>query len=90
MESNTQPLEAFVSAIAAEVVRRMEPRIAAITPHVIQPALLTVRQAGDYLGRSEASIQHMIFDKDLPVVRSGRRVHLRRADLDRWIDQSTY
>ena len=70
--------------------RRIEPRIAAITPNVIQPALLTVKQAGDYLGRSEASIQHMIFDKELPVVRSDRRVRLRRADLDKWIDENTY
>lgn len=90
MASNTQPIDALVSAIAAEVVRQIEPKIAAMTPNVIQPALLTVKQAGEYLGRSEASIQHMIFDKELPVVRSGRRVHLRRIDLDRWIDSNTY
>jgi DNA-binding MarR family transcriptional regulator len=28
--------------------------------------------------------------RQLPVVKVGRRVHLRRTDLDRWIDQNTY
>jgi len=43
-----------------------------------------------YLGRSEQSVQHLIFQKDLPVVRSGRRVHLHRRDLDDWIEKNTY
>ena len=89
-QHNEQPLAALVSAIAAEVVRQMEPRLANLTPNVIQPALLTVKQAGAYLGRSEQSVQHLIFEKQIPVVRSGRRVHLRRADLDAWIEGNTY
>jgi excisionase family DNA binding protein len=89
MDSN-QPMTALVSAIAAEVVKQIEPRIASLTPNVIQPALLTVKQAGAYLGRSEQAVQHLIFEKQIPVVRSGRRVHLRRTDLDRWIDENTY
>jgi excisionase family DNA binding protein len=87
---NNQPLAALVSAIAAEVVKQMEPKLVGLTPNVIQPALLTVKQAGAYLGRSEQSVQHLIFEKQIPVVRSGRRVHIRRADLDRWIDSNTY
>lgn len=89
MDSN-QSMNALVIAIAAEVVRQIEPRIKAITPHVIQPALLSVQQAGAYLGRSEQAVQHLIFDNEIPVVRHGRRVHLRRVDLDKWIDSNTY
>jgi excisionase family DNA binding protein len=89
MDSN-QPMTALVSAIAAEVVKQIEPRIASLTPNVIRPALLTVKQAGAYLGRSEQSIQHLIFERQLPVVRYGRRVHLRRSDLDKWIDSNSY
>ncbi len=80
----------LITAIAAEVVRQLEPKLAAMTPRVIQPALLTVKEAGVYLGRTEQSVQHLIFGKQLPVVRVGRRVHLRRSDLDRFIDQNTY
>jgi len=90
LQDRDQPLAALVSAIAAEVVKQIEPKLASLTPNVIQPALLTVKQAGDYLGRTEQSVQHLIFEKQIPVVRSGRRVHLRRTDLDRWIEGNTY
>jgi excisionase family DNA binding protein len=50
--------------------------------------LLDVKQAAVYLGRSEQAIQHMIFQKDLPVVRVGRRVHLHRTDLDAFIERN--
>jgi excisionase family DNA binding protein len=47
-----------------------------------------VKQAAIYLGRTEQSVQHLIFDHDLPVVRHGRRVHLHRSDLDAWIEKN--
>ena len=84
------PLSALVTAIAAEVMRQIEPRLARITPNVIQPALLNVKRAAAYLGRSEQALQHLIFEKRIPVVRDGRRVHLKRKDLDDWIESNTY
>jgi excisionase family DNA binding protein len=54
----------------------------------VQPMLLDVKQAAIYLGRSEQSIQHMIFERRIPVVRDGRRVHLHRPDLDAWIEKN--
>jgi excisionase family DNA binding protein len=80
----------LISAIAAEVCRMIAPEIAKMTPSAIQPALLDVKQAAVYLGRTEQAIQHLIFDKELPVVRVGRRVHLHRPDLDRWIEKNKY
>jgi excisionase family DNA binding protein len=71
-------------------MKQLEPELARITPNVIQPALLSVKDAAIYLGRSEQSVQHLIFDKQLPVVRHGRRVHLKRSDLDKWIDSNIY
>ena len=56
----------------------------------VQPTLLNVKDAAVYLGRSEQAIQHLIFDKELPVVRVGRRVHLDRRDLDAWIEKNKY
>jgi excisionase family DNA binding protein len=52
--------------------------------------LLNVKQAAVYLGRTEQSVQHLIFQRDLPVVRMGRRVHLHRRDLDAWIEKNKY
>jgi len=83
-------MDALVSAIADEVIRKLTPKLAAATPNVILPALLTVNEAAAYLGRTEQSVQHLIFQRALPVVRIGRRVHLRRGDLDHWIDENTY
>jgi excisionase family DNA binding protein len=56
----------------------------------VQPVLLNVKQAAVYLGRTEQSVQHLIFQRDLPVVRMGRRVHLHRRDLDMWIEKNKY
>lgn len=50
--------------------------------------LLTVKEAAAYVGRTEQAVQHLIHKKELVVVRRGRRVHLDRADLDRWIDSN--
>ena len=41
----------------------------------VQPALFTVKEAATYVGRSEQAVQHLIFQRQLPVLRIGRRVH---------------
>ena len=84
-------LNLLVNAIAEQVVARVKPELAQIlqAPQV-QPVLLNVKDAAIYLGRSEQSVQHLIFQKDLPVVRLCRRVHLGRRDLDRWIEKNKY
>ena len=50
--------------------------------------LFTVKEAAAYIGRSEQAVQHMIHKRELVVVRKGRRVHLDRGDLDRWIESN--
>lgn len=81
-------MEILAKAVADEVAAKLKDQLA--RPHTIEPALLTVKQAAVYLGRSEQSVQHLIFQKDLPVVRAGRRVHLDRKDLDAWIEKNKY
>lgn len=78
----------IAEVLAEEILRRLKPELGKLTPVMVQPALLDVKQAGVYLGRTEQAIQHLIFDKELPVVRVGRRVHLDRKDLDRWIERN--
>ena len=82
------PIGALVSAIASEVIARVRSEIS--VPRTVQPILLSVKEAAIYLGRSEQAVQHLIFQKDLPVVRMGRRVHLDRRDLDVWIEKNKY
>jgi excisionase family DNA binding protein len=55
----------------------------------ITPRLLTVAQAATYLGRSKASVQHLVAQRRIPVVREGRRIFLDVRELDRWIAANT-
>lgn len=51
----------------------------------LKKRLLTVQEAGIYLGRSVPSVRELIWAGSLPIVKEGRRIHLDRYDLDKWI-----
>jgi excisionase family DNA binding protein len=90
MHPDASAFEGLARLLAIELVDRLRPEIARLASPSVQPALLTVKEAGVYLGRSEQAIQHLIFEKQLPVVRGGRRVHLHRRDLDAFIEKNKY
>jgi excisionase family DNA binding protein len=71
--------------LAIEIAAALKAEMNKLASPSVQPALLSVRQAALYIGRSEQALQHLIFQKEFPVVRNGRRVHLNRRDLDGWI-----
>lgn len=83
-------LDGLAKAIAEEVAALLRHDIGRISAPAVQPLLLSVKKAAIYLDRSEQSIQHLIFERELPVVRVGRRVHLDRRDLDAWIEKNKY
>lgn len=89
-DMNSPAMSVLVRAVAGEVAYLLRLEFARLTPSEVQPVLLNVKQAAVYLGRTEQSVQHLIFQRDLPVVRMGRRVHLHRRDLDAWIMKNTY
>ena len=64
----------LAKALAGEVASLLKLELARLSVADVQPVLLDVKQAAVYLGRSEQSVQHLIFEKDLPLVRKGRRV----------------
>jgi excisionase family DNA binding protein len=73
----------LAQTISAEILKHLP-------APTIQPVLLTVRESATYLGRSEQSVQHLVFERILPTVRVGRRVHLHRVDLDKWIEKNKF
>jgi excisionase family DNA binding protein len=84
-------LDNLVQAIAERVIAKIMKELSGVGLHPrVQPALFTVKEAAIYLGRSEQALQHLIFQKELQVVRVGRRVHLDRHDLDCWIEKNKY
>ena len=77
--------ERFVTALATEIAARINPQIQR-RPGVTVNRLLSVKEAAAYIGRTEQALQHLIHKREIVVVRKGRRVHLDRNDLDRWIE----
>ena len=82
-------MDALLDALAERITARMraetEQRGSVST---VRPRLLTVEQASTYLGRTKTSLQHLISDGAIPVVRHDRRVFLDVRDLDSWIDSA--
>ena len=85
-------LDVLVNAIAERVAAGVKSALAGDTDHPsrVHAVLFNVKEAAVYLGRSQQSVQHLIFQRELPVVRVGRRVHLDRRDLDAWIEKNKY
>lgn len=55
---------------------------------VVTPAvegLLTLVEAGEVLGIGRTRMYQLVRRKELPVVRVGRLVRVRKADLEAWI-----
>jgi excisionase family DNA binding protein len=71
-------LDALADAIASRVAARLR--------QSEEPRLLNVNEAAAYIGRTPKALRHMIASGTIPAVREGSRVHLDRADLDRWIE----
>ena len=79
--------EVFVSELASQIAAKIMPQIHDGNAKLkAAPRLLTVKEAATYIGRTEQAMQHLIHRRELVVVRKGRRVHLDRSDLDRWIE----
>jgi excisionase family DNA binding protein len=51
-----------------------------------EPWLLTVEEASRLLGLGRTRTWELIWNGDLPVVRTGRSVRIPRDDLQRWVD----
>lgn len=49
--------------------------------------LYTIKEAGEYLGRSTWAVRRLIWGGTLPPVRHGRRIHVDLMDLDAFIDR---
>ena len=79
--------ERFVTALATEIAARINPQIQRRNGPTAN-RLLSVKDAAAYIGRTEQALQHLIHKREIVVVRKGRRVHLDRADLDRWIESN--
>jgi excisionase family DNA binding protein len=76
-------LEQFADLVAAKLAAQLQNN----HNSPFNPRLLTLEQAGTYIGRSREAVQSLVATGKLPTVRSDRRVFLDVKDLDRWIEE---
>jgi excisionase family DNA binding protein len=74
---------ALITTIRAQILAEHHSQ-----PQTSLKRLLTPKEAGEYISRSESAVRQMIFKKQLVVTRIGRNIRLDRRDLDRLIDDS--
>jgi excisionase family DNA binding protein len=55
-----------------------------------EPALLTIDEAARYLRLSRAKVYSMAARGELPSVKMGRSVRVRRERLDAWLDSQDH
>ena len=78
----------FAQQMTAALQTELRTQHSRTPPGRIEPRLLTAEQAGEYIGRSEGAVRHLIFQRDIPIVRNGRCVRIDRKDLDKWIENN--
>lgn len=54
-----------------------------------QPPLLGIPSSAQYLGLTQRSIKNLIYKRQIPVIHMGRRIYLRKIDLDLLIQNGT-
>lgn len=82
-------LDALAGILAEKVATKLENN-AGTGAGSVRQRLLTVDQAGSYLGRTREAVQHMVANGKLRSVRADRRVFVDRRDLDVWIEQNKF
>jgi excisionase family DNA binding protein len=85
MNTENNPETLMNTAIAA-IRLQLQAELKDKTPAAPTRRLLTAKEAGEYLGRSEHAIRQLIHKHQIPVVRDGRNVRLDLRDLDARID----
>lgn len=48
--------------------------------------LLTVEEVADYLNYAKASIYGLVHKKDLPYIKTGKKILFKKKDIDSWIE----
>ena len=80
----------LIRAIAQDVAKLVmdELRSELRRPAAVQKLLYDVDEADVILGRSKRSVEQLIHERQLAVVRVGRRTQVHKRDLDEFIERN--
>jgi len=72
-----------MKALANKVTKETQ---VAFSTSTVEPRLLTVKAAAQYLSTTIWCIRNLAWERKVPHVRLGKRILLDKADLDRYIE----
>ena len=85
MTNESDLISIFAARIAAEVTKILSARA---QPTAAPPMAYSIKQAALTLSLSESTIEHMIRDRELPVIKCGTRRLISRGAIEMWIGRS--
>lgn len=86
--ANEDFLDRLVESLAEKIAARVEVILKAKREtRPVMKQLYTVREAAEYLGRSDKSIRNLVTRRLLPVIKYGRCVRFAQRDLDEFIER---
>jgi len=56
---------------------------------MVEKRLLTVKEASEYLGISINALYCMVYRRQIPYVKIGKRLKFDKVALDKWIEKNT-
>jgi excisionase family DNA binding protein len=54
---------------------------------IVKKRLLIVKEASEYLGITENALYCMVYRRQIPFVKIGKRLRFDKIDLDKWIEK---
>jgi excisionase family DNA binding protein len=88
MSEQPSAVAALVEGVLALVRQQVLAEVQQKTPKAAtMKRLLTPKEAGQYLGRSEGAVRQLIHKRKLPVVKFGRNIRIDIRDLEKIVDE---
>ena len=79
-------MDALLEDLATRVAKKLSAQAGRSAAATVQTRLLSVVEAGTYLGRSDHSVRHLISTGKIPAVKLDQRIFVDVRDLDRVIE----
>jgi excisionase family DNA binding protein len=79
-------LEEAIDTLAEIIAGKAAERARSLIPP--PKKLMTVKDAGQYIGRTPYAVYGLVESGEIQAVRVGRRTHVLVKDLDRWIHEN--
>jgi excisionase family DNA binding protein len=78
----------LISMLAARIAAEVSKLLAARAQPATTPMAYSIKQAALTLSLSESTVEHMIRDRELPVIKRGTRRLISRDAIETWIGRS--